>query len=320
MLRFKNILCVIDTRTCSRDVLERAVAVASGNQAALTVVAVAEHAAYGGLPEDLRRDLQRAVQDQLSEIVTPFRDRVSIETDVLAGTPYLATIRDVLANGRDLVIKCAEDPEWLERLLGSDDMHLLRKCPCPVWLTKPGAHAPYRRIAAAVDVDDGYPQAERETRDALNKTVLETAVSLALSEFAELHVAYAWTAVGEDALRHSAFLQRPEDEIEAYVENVRRHQAELLDGLMRGIAAGLDSEAVDYLKPRTHLVKGSARREIPALLRDLDVDLLVLGTVARTGIKGVIMGNTAEAILTQVGCSVLAVKPPGFDCPLSVAE
>jgi len=80
----------------------------------------------------------------------------------------------------------------------------------------------------------------------------------------------------------------------------------------------LGKEAVEFLKPKTHLVKGSARREIPVLAQKLEVDVVVMGTVARTGIPGLIMGNTAEAILEQLDCSVLAIKPPGFVTPVSL--
>jgi len=41
-----------------------------------------------------------------------------------------------------------------------------------------------------------------------------------------------------------------------------------------------------------------------------------MGTVGRTGIQGFFIGNTAEEILNQVECSVLAVKPPGFQTPV----
>jgi nucleotide-binding universal stress UspA family protein len=43
-----------------------------------------------------------------------------------------------------------------------------------------------------------------------------------------------------------------------------------------------------------------------------------MGTVARTGINGLLMGNTAEMILTQIDCSVLAVKPQGFVSPVTL--
>jgi len=47
------------------------------------------------------------------------------------------------------------------------------------------------------------------------------------------------------------------------------------------------------------------------------LDLIVMGTVAMTGMPGFIIGNTAEAILQQVYCSVLAIKPEGFHSPVT---
>jgi nucleotide-binding universal stress UspA family protein len=45
-----------------------------------------------------------------------------------------------------------------------------------------------------------------------------------------------------------------------------------------------------------------------------------MGTVARIGIPGLLIGNTAETILDQLDCSVLAVKPPGFVSPVALDE
>lgn len=57
---------------------------------------------------------------------------------------------------------------------------------------------------------------------------------------------------------------------------------------------------------------------IPTIAKDLDVDLIVMGIVARTGIPGFFRGNTAESILTQFDCSVLTIKPPGFIRPVTL--
>jgi len=57
---------------------------------------------------------------------------------------------------------------------------------------------------------------------------------------------------------------------------------------------------------------------VPAIAHELAVDLVVMGTVARTGIAGFFMGNTAESILTQLDCSVLTIKPPGFISPITL--
>jgi universal stress protein E len=51
-----------------------------------------------------------------------------------------------------------------------------------------------------------------------------------------------------------------------------------------------------------------------------DVELLVMGTVARRGIPGLITGNTAERLLPRIPCSVLAVKPEGFKSPITLDE
>ncbi|MGD2112747.1 MAG: universal stress protein [Gammaproteobacteria bacterium] len=324
MQRFRNILCVVEPGESSRYALERAVSLAENNQAALHVIDVIPHIIAGiGMPDGgpISRDLQDTLAGErlqrLEAQVDPYRKRVDLQLGVLQGTPFLEIIREVLRNGHDLVIKHPEDVDWLDRLFSSDDMHLLRKCPCPVWLIKPSATHPYRQILAAVDVDDAYPAEELQTRQALNRQVLEMAVSLALSEFAALHIVHAWEAVGEDSMR-SAFLHAGEDRIGAYVELVRRHHEASLDALLREVTAALSNDAMNYLEPQSHLVKGAARREIPALARRIDADLVVMGTVARTGVPGLIMGNTAETILGQLDCSVLAVKPPGFRTPVSL--
>jgi universal stress protein E len=58
---------------------------------------------------------------------------------------------------------------------------------------------------------------------------------------------------------------------------------------------------------------------IAIVAEGLRADLVVMGTIARTGISGLIIGNTAESILDQLTCSVLAIKPPGFSTPLKLA-
>lgn len=76
----------------------------------------------------------------------------------------------------------------------------------------------------------------------------------------------------------------------------------------------------EYLKPQTHLLEGSPRQDIPAISKEIKADLVVMCTVARTGISGFFMGNTAETILNQLDCSVLAIKPQGFVTPVTFEE
>jgi hypothetical protein len=164
-----------------------------------------------GMPEGgpISRDLQAWLVGErekvLSDPVSPHAQQVCIESRGVVGSLFIEVIRQVLQEGCDLVIKAPEDPGWLDRLFGSDDLHLLRKCPCPVWLIKPQTSGTFGRIVAAVDVEDGQPAGEGEVRRALDRQILEMATSLALSESAELHGAHAREAVGEGAMR-SGFL------------------------------------------------------------------------------------------------------------------
>lgn len=57
--------------------------------------------------------------------------------------------------------------------------------------------------------------------------------------------------------------------------------------------------------------------EIAAVVRKCQPELLVVGTVSRSGPAGLMFGNTAESLLREIACSVLAVKPPGFRSPVS---
>jgi nucleotide-binding universal stress UspA family protein len=326
MKRFKDILCVVEAGKRCASVLRRAVALAEGNQGNLTLVDVAPRVtAAAGMPEGgpISARLQMALNAEhareLEALVEPYRQRLTIQCKVLVGTPYLEVIREVLREGRDLVIKAPEDPSWLALLFGSDDMHLLRKCPCPIWFIKCRAPKAYRRVLAAVDLGDGYPAEESQARQSLSRRILEVAGSMALTEFAELHVVHAWEAIGEGIMRSGSIGMR-EEEVIAYVEAVRRRHQSSLDALLREAEGAMGPDALAYLKPQEHLLRGSPSREIPALAKRLEADLVVMGTVGRSGIPGLLMGNTAETILYQLDCSVLAIKPPGFVSPVAVAS
>ena len=326
MKRFKNILCVVDAHAKNGAALERAVALAENNQANLTVISVVERISAGigiqgdvPIPLDLQKIAQQDHLDKLNSHLQQYKDRAAITARILSGSPFLEIIREVLRGEHDLVIKNAETYNWMENLFGSNDMHLLRKCPCPVWLLKPGIKQTFRRILAAVDLDDAYGAKERTARHQLNIQLLEMAGSLALSDFSELHVVHVWQALGERTLR-SSLVQVSDEQISAYIDQIHNHRKSGLKQLLSEFADTAGKSAYEYMNPQSHLIKGWARKEIPALARSLEIDLVVMGTVGRTGIPGFLMGNTAETILSQINCSVLAVKPPGFVTPITLDD
>jgi universal stress protein E len=82
------------------------------------------------------------------------------------------------------------------------------------------------------------------------------------------------------------------------------------------VAGLLDGPAVE---PHVHVGPGPAADEILACVDEVDPDLVVMGTVSRTGVPGLLIGNTAEKLLDRLDCSLLAVKPQGFRSPVEAA-
>ncbi len=320
MKRFKNILLVDDE--CMQDIaLQRAVSLAEHNQADLTIIRALNFPRDTGLLDDsvygrLKNAIINDRQNQLKEITASSPAGVNIRGKVIEGGIFPEIIREVLRSGYDLVMKCAEEAESLkQRIFGSTDMHLLRKCPCPVWIMKSNEKVKYQRIFAAVDVDQ---ENSDETISGLNQQILEIASSLALSEFSEFHIVHAWTAWGASLLDTPRFSFAENGEMADWVEKQRVVDEIKMNNLMKTLTEILSSDTMKYLNPQLHIVKGEPHVVIPSLAREKKADLVVMGTVARTGIPGLIMGNTAESILNNIGCSVLAVKPPGFVTPITL--
>jgi len=326
MQRFKNILCVVSTDLKDNTALEHAVKLAENNQASITVVEVIDEIPPNTnlfeltlSPEELQEKIVIEYEKKLEELVSIWNKKIEIKYKVLVGNLYLEIIYGVLRNKYDLVVKMAENGGIVNRMFGSDDMHLLRKCPCPVWIVKQESNKEYQRILAAVDVNDFYSPEQLDTRRLLNLQVLEMALSLALLESAEMHVVHAWDAIGESVI-NLVFHDTPEEKVAAYVEEVRKQNADNMDELMHELTRCMGQDAVSHIKPQSHLIKGYPRKDISLFAKEIKADLVVMGTVARTGIPGLFMGNTAESILNQLNCSVLAVKPSGFMTPVTLDE
>jgi universal stress protein E len=319
MSRFKSILFIDDPGRECPDALERAVAVAETQQAGLTLLRVLEPPPAGLLREfpDLAGTLEQKSRAALEGRCEPYRGRVALQVRVTWGVPFVEAIREVLRHGHDLIIKAAGEAGGLaDRLFGSTDMHLLRKAPCPVWLLKPLASPSYQCILAAVDFDPFQP---RPGEEELNLQILELAVALAVSETTDLHVVHVWDSLSEDMLRVWG-MDGAEGAIVAYSEGERQRHTEYLDRLLAETGRRVGADAYGYAKPIKQVVRGMARSLVPALAKRLGADLIVMGTVGRTGIPGLIIGNTAEAILERVECAVLAAKPQGFVTPVTLPE
>ncbi|MGI9436659.1 MAG: universal stress protein [Geminicoccaceae bacterium] len=302
MKRFKNILAIYDGSLGADDVLSEAISQAQANKARLMMVDVVEAGtqSYEAIEERERRlhRLVPAIQIEAAE---------KVAAKVLVGTPFLEIIRRVLQDEHDLVIASAEGGNVLKNVFfGSTATHLLRKCPCPVWILKPGQTTPYGRLLAAVD-----PKPDDPIADDLNIKIMDLATSLAAANGAHLDIVHAWDVVGAD--RDTLTSEIP-DETRAAL--LRKHE----DIHRLALGALLQHYRLSEISHDVLLPRGLPQRLITELVEDRGIDLIVMGTVTRTGIPGLFMGNAAETIVSVVKCGVLAVKPEGFVTPVTLTK
>lgn len=318
MKHFKSILLFSNPDVKQDSAIRRAGTLAKHQEASLTILSVTK-ALPDDLPlpsadtvEKLQADIVHDHQVQAERLARDFRKQgVDVRVKSVVGTAFMEIIREVLREQHDLVILAADGKRTLlTRLFGSTSMHLMRKCPCPVWVVKPGAAKPYHRILAAVDTAvDPWD----DTRQSINPLILQLASSLAQMDQGDLHVVQAWSVCHEGYLQVRGHLS--DQGVRRLRKETRKNYQDKLSGLIKSIDLG------DVRSVHKHL----RRSEDPAqviinLARKEKIDLLVMGTVCRTGLSGFFIGNTAEEVLGAVSCSVLTVKPAGFISPVTLQD
>ncbi len=307
MDRFKKILCYVGDDVDPQPALQRAGELARANGAVLTLIDVLPESPVGPW-------LVVPGQARLGHLLTLEKDRelkalaadvaasgLRVKTLLPTGRPFVELIREVLRGGHDLVIKSAEEHEG--GLFGSTGLHLMRKCPCPVWVVKSSDARNCGRVLAAVDPD---PQGNEE--NGLNVAILQLASTLAERSKSSLKVLHALWLPYESELsgpRASAL----KENLKNYRGTAHRLAYTQIEGLMAkcGTLTIKPQLRVEHGRPSDVLVNSANR-----------ADLTVMGTLSRTGVAGVFIGNTAERVLQRITSSVLTIKPPGFETPIQL--
>ncbi len=309
MHRFKHIFVAVKPGVAPRAALTQAVSLAELTGGKLRLVSIVEamplfsELFFHSSTKDLEATLVKEAEDNLATLAASIAERgVSVETSVLRGDPVKIMIQEVIRQNADVLYKdIHEDEETQHGSFSPEDSRLLRRCPCPVWLVKPGEHETFDRILVAIDVEPGDP-----TGELLNKGLMEIATTLAVKEKAALHVVSAWRVYGEEMLSH----RMEADEFETYRSAAQEKIQAAFDAVVEPFQAS--GASMEF-----HLLKGEPDI-INTVLKEHNINLIIMGTVARSGVSGLVVGNTAERVLERVECSVLAIKPEGFVSPVSI--
>lgn len=311
MKKPKKILVYVDCHSPVPQVaLQWAAALAKSGKASILLVDVLDDFPWFVESRAITRDdVYRAIITQkearLEEHAQKLRAKgLKVRTQVLRGKPFEEITREVLRRSYDMVVRTVMGEGTLGGTsMGNTGIRLVRKCPCPVLLARPrrGGHR-LRRVVCALD-----PAPSDEQRNAFSSKLFETAAYFARTGDIELTVVHAWLTELESLLTGEVIA----GDIGRYTSGLRAE----VGGFLEEFLARYRKRAPDFA---LRLLKGDPRDAIPRYLSRAKADLLVMGTVSQVGIPRLVVGSTTESLLRRVPCSVLVVKPDGFESPVTL--
>jgi len=269
MKSIDKVLAVIDPTTDRQLALKRAMRIA--DLAGATVHCLLCVSADADTPD--REAFERVEVHRnelwLDALIAPYAERgITVTREVR----YEPNWRDVLGEAAtameaDLVVKSSFRHMKGQRLMKTSDWQLLRSAPCPVLLVKRDDLSESGKILAALNI-----AAEDAAHQALNDEIIETAkMALAARSDMELHAVNAYR--GSDHFVHPPDLARK----------------------------------VGIERANAHSIDGSPETAIAECAKAIDAELVIMGTVARRGVSGAVLGNTAERVLDKLDADVFVI-------------
>jgi len=306
METIKRIIAVIDPTKDDQNALARSIDLAKKSGASITAFMTVYDFSYemttmlsGDEREAMRQAVLKDRELWLKDLVSPYQN-INIDTQVIwHNRPYEAIINTVINDKYDLVIKGTHQHGALKAVIFTPtDWHLVRKCPTPVLFVKDMQWPAQGNILAAVNA-----VSENEQHLSLNKRIIKDAQFLCELANAKLNLVNAFPATPVNIA-----IEIPEFNPGLYNESVKKHHIELTNELANEF--NLTSE-------QCFIEEGLPEDVIPDVAKRLNSELVVIGTVGRTGLSAALVGNTAEHVIDSLDCDVLALKPDGYVSPLA---
>jgi universal stress protein E len=221
---------------------------------------------------------------------------LDIKFETLLGEAYVEITHAVQQERYDLVLAGTRGhAAWEQFFVGSTAMRLIRKCPASVWIAKAEHVGPPKVVLVPTDFSE------------VSRKAVVHGLWVARKANADFHLLHVVDS--KDV---------PEDVIEKIPQGSSLRE-EINEEAGRDLAAFVESLEADRSRIRVHLSWGTPWKEIARIAQHVNVDLIAMGTVGRSGIRGLFLGNTAEKVLGTCNCSILTVKPDDFVSPIQPA-
>jgi nucleotide-binding universal stress UspA family protein len=310
MTRFRRILVAIEPSrgaasepTCaSQQALAKALWLASRTGAKLTILSTVDVSLFNcpAMREqlgDAQRQLTLAAYDVAERCITHANEKgIQATSKVLVGIPAQEICRHARSENYDLVIVGTREKARRSRtLFGSTGMRLLRNCPIPVWITPQGSKGD--RFNIVVPTDFGVSSREAVRLVANLGRLTQSRVHLLHVQDRSIGLP-TWSSHVSSRMAERYLAARSAEA----GEKLHKQLAEM-------------GQIPSEMEVQMHIVRGSPDEEILRAIDQLDASLVVLGMTARSAMGRAVLGETTERLLAHTRCSLLALKPPGFQCP-----
>lgn len=237
----------------------------------------------------------------LESLARPLRERgLDVTTETVCADPlHVGLIDRTRHTNADLVVKDTHHHSLAQRtFLTNTDWQLIRGCPVPLLLTKSAPWADVPRIVAAVD-----PGHVNDKPEILDHWIVEHASLFAQRLHGELHVLHVYLPM---AIIGAATTVNPPMVAAAAPEDLALEEKH-----RRALVTALVSE-YNVADKNIHLELGGPAQVLPLAAQRINADVMTMGAIARSGLKRIFVGSTAEDVLERLLCDALIVKPPKF--------
>lgn len=237
----------------------------------------------------------QAMEDHVQTLTKQY-PQITFLVKVRVGIPYIEIIKEANESQSSMVIIDSHREDREEACQrGSNTLNLMRKSETPIWSIATHS-APIKNVVAAIDLTN------QDYQD-FNKKLIALAHEFCASINASLTFCHVWKLESEGFLRDWSGYK--DIDIALLSQKMRQERMERLKVL-------LVPHEKSSVPMQVELLEGETRQVLPQYVSDNGIDLVILGSMSRTGISGFVMGNTAESMINQLNCSVITMKPDSF--------
>ncbi len=279
-------LAATDFSIRSHRALRRAGLLAQATGAELAIIHVVDDDQPKDLVEIESREAERILGEQISAI--PELKGARCRPIVLAADPFDGILRTADTINADLIVVGSHRKELLRDIfVGTTAERVIRAGSYPALMVKTEVEQNYKNVLAAVDMSDASARAIRTGKD------------LRLIDGARLTFLHGFVALGAGLMARSNI--RKED-IDKYIADQRAQASGELLAFLRQEEPGVQ-DWVLWVRD------GKPFEVISQAVKEIEPDLLLMGTQGRSGIAKLLLGSVAEEVLRSVEVDVLVVPP-----------